>query len=249
MGLLSREVFVCLDCETTGLDAEQDRIIEIAYVKFEGDQILESFETLIDPEQPIAEDSIKIHKITDNMVKGKPKIREVLPDFLQKIRGHIIVGHGIPMDIRFITEEAKRNNIPCTISNQYLFDTLRLARLYGESPSNSLETLRHHFNIEPEEAHRAMADVLVNVEVFRFLTQRFKTTEAILDRLKKPILLRAMPLGKHKGRPFSEIPVEYLIWALRKDFDQDLVFSIKEELKKRKTGNQFQQASNPFLNL
>jgi DNA polymerase-3 subunit epsilon len=58
-----------------------------------------------------------------------------------------------------------------------------------------------------------------------------------------------MPLGKHKGRPFSEIPHEYLQWAANKDFDQDLTFSIRSELKKRKSGNLFKQASNPFSEL
>ena len=58
-----------------------------------------------------------------------------------------------------------------------------------------------------------------------------------------------MPLGKHKGRPFSEIPIEYLLWAANKDFDQDLMFSIRSELKKRKSGSLFKQAANPFSQL
>jgi len=58
-----------------------------------------------------------------------------------------------------------------------------------------------------------------------------------------------MPLGKHKGRIFSEIPVEYLRWAVNQNFDQDLMFSLKTELKKRNKGSHFGQASNPFANL
>ena len=162
---------------------------------------------------------------------------------------HILVGHGIPFDISFLAQEAKRHDIPCFLGNQQFLDTLRLARLYGESPTNSLEKLREHFNIAAEGAHRAMNDVMVNIEVFKFLTQNYKTTEQLIERLKKPIPLKAMPLGKHKGRPFHEIPVEYLQWAANKDFDQDLLFSIRSELKKRKKGNQFGQAANPFSTL
>ena len=66
-----------------------------------------------------------------------------------------------------------------------------------------LEKLREHFNIEPEGAHRAMSDVIVNISVFKYLSQSFKTTEQLLERLKKPILLKTMPLGKYKGRPFQ----------------------------------------------
>jgi len=250
MGLLKNDTFICLDCETTGLDAETNQIIEVAAVLFQGDVILKSYETLIDPETLIPPESIEIHHITDEMVKGKPKIQEVLPDLLAFIGKHIIVGHGIPFDIAFVGNQAKKHSIPSTIASQTFLDTLRLARLYGESPVNSLEMLRVHFNIPAEGAHRAMNDVLVNVKVFNFLTQNFKTTEQILERLKKPILLKTMPLGKHKGRPFSDIPVEYLQWAANKDFDQDLMFSIRTELKKRKGGaSLFKHSANPFSEL
>lgn len=249
MGLIHKEPFICLDCETTGLDPRNDRLVEIAVVKFTFEEILESYETLLNPERPIPQETIDIHHITDEMVKDKPLCGQILAPLLKMIQGHIIVGHGIQLDIAFIQEEAKRNKIPCTLDKNLFIDTLRMARLYGESPINSLERLRQHFNIAEEGAHRAMSDVVVNIEVFKYLSENFKTTESLFQRLEKPILLKNMPLGKHKGRPFSEVPLEYLQWAAHKDFDQDLLFSIRTELKKRKTGSQFRQASNPFSDL
>jgi DNA polymerase-3 subunit epsilon len=249
MGLIEKDQFICLDCETTGLDPENDRIIEIAVVRFNMHEILESFETLIDPERPISAESMAIHHITDEMVTGKPKMKDVIPTILKLIGRDLIIGHGIGLDIAFLATEAKRAGIPCTLMSHPSLDTLRMARLYGESPTNSLQKLREHFNIAEEGAHRAMNDVVVNIEVFKYLAHHYKTTEQIIERLKRPISLRAMPLGKHKGRPFNEIPVEYLSWAANKDFDQDLLFSIRSELKKRKKGSQFNQASNPFSEL
>jgi DNA polymerase-3 subunit epsilon len=249
MGLLNKDTFVCLDLETTGLEYQTDKIIEVAVVRFNFDTILSSYETLIDPECSIPEASIAIHHITDEMVKGKPKIAEILPMIFKLIDRHILVGHGIGLDIAFLSEAAKKHSIPTMISSLPYIDTLRLARLYGESPTNSLETLRQHFNIDPEGAHRAMNDVMVNIEVFKYLSSSFKTTEQLFERMKRPISLKAMPLGKHKGRPFSEIPLEYLQWAANKDFDQDLLFSLRNELKKRKKGTQFGQAANPFADL
>src|SRR6185503_11364829 len=152
MGLLKTEKFVCLDCETTGLDPLSDHVIEIAVVVFTFEGILQQFETLIDPECPISESSIAIHHIDDSMVANKPKIKEVLPRILQMINSHIIIGHGISLDINFLSEAAKRNSIPCNITTYRTLDTLRMARLYGESPTNSLERLREHFNIAPEGA-------------------------------------------------------------------------------------------------
>ncbi len=249
MGLIKKETFICLDLETTGLEPENDRIIEVAAVCFTFDTTLNTFESLIDPEIPISEVSKAIHHISDEMVQGKPKIAEVLPALLKMIDRHIIVGHSVGMDIAFLSAAARRHNIPNILSAIAYFDTLRLARLYGESPTNSLEKLREHFNIESEGAHRAMSDVIVNIEVFKYLSTNFQTTKQLFDRLKMPILLKTMPLGKHKGRLFSEIPIEYLLWAARKDFDQDLLFSIRSEINKRKAGKQFGQASNPFASL
>lgn len=246
MGLIRKEIFICLDCESTGLEPKTDRIVEIAACKFTFDQILEQYETLIDPECEIPQTSQDIHKISQEMIRGKPKIAEILPDLLKKIHNHILVGHGITFDIALIAAEAKRHQIPCQIEQQPYFDTLRMARLYGESPVNSLQQLRQHFNIEPEGAHRAMSDVIVNIEVFKQLAKPYSTVEMLTQILQKPIRLKTMPLGKHKGRRFDEIPIEYLFWAEKKDFDQDLLYSIRYELRNRKKGGGFEQAGNPF---
>jgi DNA polymerase-3 subunit epsilon len=249
MGLIQEDIFVCLDCESTGLDPQKDRMIEIGAARFTFSGLMQSFETLIDPQCDIPQTSQEIHKITSDMLEGKPKVAEILPKILQLIDGYILVGHGISFDIALIAAEAKRCNIPTNIEKQPFIDTLRMARLYGESPTNSLQKLREHFNIEPEGAHRAMSDVIVNIEVFKYLAKTYKTTDQLLKTLEKPIKMRTMPLGKHKGRKFDEIPIEYLLWAERKDFDQDLLFSIRSELKNRKRGGGFEQHSNPFSNL
>jgi DNA polymerase-3 subunit epsilon len=249
MGLIKKEVFVCLDCESTGLQPDQDRIIEIAAARFTFETVLQEFETLVDPQCDIPETSQDIHKISKEMIAGKPKIFEVLPQILPMIDGHILVGHGIGFDIALIAAEAKRHQIPCRIEQLRFLDTLRMARLYGESPVNSLQQLRQHFNIEPEGAHRAMSDVIVNIEVFKQLARGYQTTEELFQILQKPIRLKTMPLGKHKGRRFDEIPLEYLLWAEKKDFDQDLLYSIRHELRNRKKGKGFEQAANPFSNL
>ena len=249
MGLTEKETFVCFDCETTGLDTQTDQIIEIAIVKFTFQGWIENKENLIDPGISIPKETIEIHHITDEMVKGKPKIREVLPQYLEIIGDHIAVGHAIGFDIALLSNAAQKYGISTDIEKQRSIDTVRLARLYGQSPNNSLETLRLHFNIPGKGAHRAMNDVKTNIEIFKHLTKQFKKTEDIFKRLDRPILLSKMPLGKHKGRPFAELSTEYLSWAARQKFDQDLLFSLRSELKKRKQGNLFHQMSNPFSKL
>lgn len=249
MGHIEKDEFICIDCETTGLDFEKDRVIEVAFVRFRGKEIIESYETLIDPECLIPESSVAIHNITQEMVQGKPKLVDVLPDLLQRIGRHTIIGHGVPFDIALLAQGAKIAELPCQLQSNTVIDTLRMARLYGESPINSLEQLRQHFHIADQGAHRAMSDVIVNVEVFRFLARNYKTTEQLLDVLSRPIQMKTMPLGRHKGRVLKDVPLEYLLWMANKDFDQDLLFSIRSEIKRRRKGNQFGQAANPFCDL
>lgn len=249
MGKIREEIFVCFDCETTGLDPEADRIVEIAGARFTFTEILDSFDYLVNPEKEISAESIAIHHITPEMVKDKPTIEKILPDVLHVIGRYPIVGHGVGFDIALVLNAAKRANIPCSITAPPYVDTLRLARHYGDSPNNSLENLAAHFNIPKDGAHRAMNDVIMNIEVFKRLVHRFITTEQLFNLLSRPIKMKFMPLGKHKGRPFSEIPLEYLKWASHLDFDQDLLYTIHLELKKRKTGKGFTQATNPFASL
>ncbi len=246
---MNNDQFVCIDCETTGLDPKQDRIIEVAVVRFSLSEVFDQYESLVDPNCIIPESSIAIHHISQDMVAGKPSIVAVLPHLLQIIGKHIIVGHGVGFDIDVIATAAERAGIPCTLRHNLYLDTLRMARLYGDSPTNSLDQLRRHFNVENEGAHRAMSDVIVNIEVFKHLSRRYKTTQHIFDALSRPVLLKTMPLGPHKGRLLKEVPVEYLRWAANKDFDQDLLFSLRSELKRRKSGNLFTQAGNPFAEL
>jgi len=119
MGSLQQDVFICLDCESTGLDIKSDRIIEIAAVRFTFDKVLASRETLVNPECPIPDESRAIHNISPEMVASKPVIKLVLPEFLKMVEGHIIVGHGIAFDIGLIAAEAERKS--CKISLLTLF--------------------------------------------------------------------------------------------------------------------------------
>jgi len=183
------------------------------------------------------------------MVRGQPPFSSVVDELIDFIGNHIIVGHAVNFDIQLIQKEAERLGKSKPLEGNGIIDTVRLARHYGESPSNSLENLRQHFNIDEMGAHRAMNDVQVNISVFRYLAKAFRSTKEIQQLLKKPVKLKYMPLGPHKGRLIKEVPLEFLKWGANKNFDEDLLFTIRSEIKRREKGQDFLQSSNPFLSL
>ena len=73
--------FIAFDLETTGTKPQADRIVEIGAVLFDGDQAAGTYGTLIDPGVPIPADASAVNGITDEMVRGKPRIADVLSDF------------------------------------------------------------------------------------------------------------------------------------------------------------------------
>ena len=249
MGAIKTDTLICLDCETTGLDTENDEIIELAIVKFTLEKEISTLDFLIDPRRVIPAESIAIHHITDEMVKGKPHIEDVLDEATNLIGKHPIMGHNVGFDIRIIESALRKHNHLKSITANPVIDTLRLARLYGECPKNSLEVLREHFNIPEEGAHRAMNDVIVNIKVYERLSHGFKTTEELLKRLERPIAMKTFPFGKYKALSFREIPIDYLHWAGHQDFDVDLLYSINQERKRRRKQKPFFESCNPFNEL
>lgn len=246
---ISREIFVCIDCEATGLEIGKDEIIEIAICKFSLDETFETFETLIDPKISIPDEISQLIQITNDMVIGKPTIEDVLDIVIKITAKHVIVGHNVLFDIGIIDRALEKHGKKERLKDNPFIDTVRLARLCADSKSNKLENLRKHFNIEEEGAHRAMNDVLVNIQLFKYLARSFSSSKDILSRLKNPILLKNMPLGKYKGLPFREVPLKYLLWAKHQNFDQDLLYSIETEIKRRKKTQSFAESSNPFKDL
>jgi len=73
--------FIAFDLETTGTKPQEDMVVEIGAVVFEGGQAVKGYGTLIDPGRSIPADATAVNGITDEMVRGKPRISEVLSDF------------------------------------------------------------------------------------------------------------------------------------------------------------------------
>lgn len=165
--------FVVFDIETTGLSAKNDMITEIGAVKIKDGSVVDSYSQLIDPGIPIPELIVKLTGITDEMVKGKPKIDKVIKEFYDFIGDHVVVAHNAKFDIGFIRN--KLNSLGLNFTNPVL-DTLELSRtVYPNLKNHKLKTLVKYLDVELLNHHRAVDDAVATSKIL------IKT----LDKLKQ----------------------------------------------------------------
>ena len=193
---------IIYDTETTGTNPYGDRIIELAAYDVERKT---SFETLINPKMPIPPESTQISKITDAMVKDARCFDEVIDEFCSFCEGEVmLVAHNNDaFDLLFLQQEFGRNKR--TLPDHWLFfDTLKWARRYrNDLPRHSLQFLRQSYNIPPNQAHRALNDVMVLYEVYKHLVDDL-TCEQMLDLLSK----RTQKKETNKAASFAAMPSE-----------------------------------------
>jgi len=155
--------FVVLDIETTGLDAKKDKITEIGAVKIIGKEIVEEFQTFVNPEIPIPAQITELTGITNEMVKDAPTIEEALIKFREFCGDAALVAHNAPFDIGFIREKA--SPIGWEINNP-IVDTLTLSReLLKDLKRHKLDVVAKHLGIKLENHHRANDDARATGEI------------------------------------------------------------------------------------
>ena len=147
---------VVLDFESTGLNTSRARIIEIGAVKLDGDTVIDSFEQLVDPGEPLPPKITEITGITDANLQGMPKAEEILPKFLEFIGDLPIAAHNASFDANLLKTELRR--IGLSFRNPVM-DTLTYARkLYPTMKSFRLAALCKHLGVSLKNAHRAVHD-------------------------------------------------------------------------------------------
>ncbi len=164
---LVKNTFVVFDLETTGLvntptGGKMDAITEIGAVKIIGGEIREKFTTLVDPERKLDDEIVKLTGITDEMLKGAPKISEVIPDFYKFCDGCLLVGHNVQFDYKFVHYYAQQEEYPFEFRT---LDTLSIAQSMLFLPNYKLNTLADHYGITFNH-HRAWDDALTTAKIF-----------------------------------------------------------------------------------
>ncbi len=159
--------FAVVDVETTGgRPGHGDRITEIAIVRVHGGQIVDVFETLVNPECPIPPMITQITRITSEMVRSKPVFGTIAHEVADRLAGHIFVAHNASFDWRFVSHEVYRGTGQALDGTTLC--TVRLARkVLPQLPRRNLDSVANHYavTIPAEARHRAAGDAIATAKI------------------------------------------------------------------------------------
>ena len=163
----NREIeYVVIDTETTGT-LKADRIVEIALVAFKGDEVIEEWSTLINPQRDVGKTNI--HGITASMVSSAPIFADVVNDIFRIINNRVLVAHNLGFDARMLIQEFNRANTQGDIGKG--FCTMTAARRLLPSDKSSLADACNELGIKIIDAHSALGDCKMTMELFNHLSE------------------------------------------------------------------------------
>ena len=197
---LGNITFVAFDTETTGT-GPGTRLIEIAGSKFRGDEFIDRFEMLIDPGMPIPKETIRIHRITDEMVRGQPDASVALQQFFEFVEGCVLVAHNASFDAAMVGLELTRRRSPAP--KNPILDSLRAARRMFPAGAHSLDALIDLLGLpRQDERHRAFGDAELVRHLVRKMVESLggddHTFGELTEQTGTPLLLETFVLEPPK---------------------------------------------------
>ncbi|MBP9884769.1 MAG: 3'-5' exonuclease [Leptospiraceae bacterium] len=186
--LLRNIEFTALDLETSGLDPNENEILEIAAIRFDRDKILNTYNFLVKPNKPIQPNAQIINGITPKMLENARSLDVILPEFLRFIDGSALVIQNSEFDLSFLLPEAKKRRL--SIPTLPVFCTLNMTRkFFPELKKHNLVALRDYFKIEKMNTtssrhcfHEALDDSFAAMKVFICCIDKIDGWEQEIDK-------------------------------------------------------------------
>ena len=222
-------MYAIVDIETTGGYAAANGITEISIHIFDGEKIIEQFETLINPKQAIPKYIQAFTGITNEMVQEAPQFEEVAEKIYTILQGNIFVAHNVNFDYSFIKSHLEFYGYSL---NAKKLCTLRLARqIFPGLPSYSLGNLCQSLEIELKNRHRAGGDAEATVTLFqKLLAQDNKNIiAASLHRHSKEHVLPPNVPQQH----FAQLPSTPGVYYFHDNKNKVIYVGKAKNIKKR----------------
>ncbi len=197
--------YIAVDLETTGLDPKQDKIIEIGAVKVVNGQIMESYETFVNPYRKLESRVIILTGIGDHQLETSPGIGEVIGGFLEFAENLPILGHHVIFDYSFL-KRAVINEGGCF--ERRGIDTLKLARKYmPPDEKKNLAAACGYFGITQTLSHRALADAKAAHGLYQEMANRYgeKSPEAFDSQALIYKAKREQPASKRQKEHLQDL--------------------------------------------
>ena len=170
----AREVeFAALDFETTGLDAQRDSILSAGWLALHGTAIDlgTAQHRILRSAQPLPEQSVLIHQLTDDAVAGGDRLENVLPTLLSFLAGRVLLAHHAQLEFQFLRQACRRifgsDFVMPVVDTQWLaLQSMRQRGLHYSAKDLRLFNLRQRYNLPRYRAHNALSDALATAELF-----------------------------------------------------------------------------------
>lgn len=231
-----------IDVETTGLNPNSDRIVELSILKVYPDGTEKYESHRINPERPIPAETTAIHRITDADVAEEPPFQQYARSIRDFLEGCDISGFNvINFDLPCLEAEFARSNVDFSRKNRYLIDSMVI--FHQREPRNLKAAYLKYCGKEMENAHSAKEDAKASSEILDSQLDIYKDLPrdaAGLSALCYKIDVNNIDadgkfiwvgkeavcnFGKHKGHSLKEIAAEYpdyLEWVSRGDFSMEV---------------------------
>ena len=164
------QLYVVVDIETTGGRATSHRITEIAAIKMRNGEVLDQWQSLINPRRPIPAQITALTSITNSMVADAPVFAEIADEFDEFCENAVFVAHNVRFDYGFICEEYRR--LGCHFHRPTLCSCVQMRKWYPGLPSYSLGNLSQYFDIDLDQHHRALCDAEAAAELLMLVNAK-----------------------------------------------------------------------------
>ncbi|TGD58208.1 exonuclease domain-containing protein [Flavobacterium humi] len=178
-------MYAILDIETTGGQYNEEGITEIAIYKFDGQEVVDQFISLVNPEIPIQPFVVKLTGINNAMLRSAPKFYEVAKRIIEITQDCIIVAHNASFDYRILRTEFRR--LGYDFEKPTLCTVELSKKLIPGHQSYSLGKLVRELGIPMADRHRATGDAMATVKLFKMLLAQDLEKEIVKSYIKTEV--------------------------------------------------------------